>query len=162
MVNTDLLTQLQRERVLELCHIFFPNGKKDGQEWKLGDVSGAPGGSLGVQLTGPKAGLWHDRATDEGGDIVKLLQLQRNLTFPQAAEMIERTAGISLHADDGQSCSSIGAQKPKVEPRSGPKLEGIEPCSQSDLWQIAKLRSIPLGGLRLAHERKLLFAYQDP
>ncbi len=50
----------------------------------------------------------------------------------------------------------------RTEPRPGPDLHGIEPCSESDLWEIAKLRSIPLVGLRLARERKLLFTYCDP
>ena len=51
-----------------LCLTLLPNGHKDKLEWKAGDVSGAAGDSLGVQLVGPKVGLWHDRATNEGGD----------------------------------------------------------------------------------------------
>jgi hypothetical protein len=59
---------------------------------------------------------------------------------------------------------SLGAHPAKrtCEPRPSPDLSAIEPCSQSDLWEIAKLRSIPLTGLELARARKLLFAYFDP
>jgi hypothetical protein len=35
--------------------MFLPNGKKVGSEWKVGDISGVRGYSLGVKLTGPQA-----------------------------------------------------------------------------------------------------------
>jgi hypothetical protein len=50
----------------------------------------------------------------------------------------------------------------RVEPRPGPDLRGVKPCSESDLEQIARVRSIPLVGLRLARDRKLLFSYYRP
>ena len=50
--------------------------------------------------------------------------------------------------------------KPEVSRR--PDLSGLELCRESDLEQISKLRSIPIEGLLLACERKLLFAYQNP
>jgi hypothetical protein len=37
-------------------HHFFPNATKDGQHWKIGDPSGFKGRSLGIQLTGDRAG----------------------------------------------------------------------------------------------------------
>lgn len=44
-------------------------GKKEA---RIGDVYGTPGESLAVALTGPDAGLWHDHATGDGGDLIKL------------------------------------------------------------------------------------------
>lgn len=41
-------------------------------EARIGDTSGAAGGSLSVSLRGASAGLWHDHATGEGGDLVGL------------------------------------------------------------------------------------------
>lgn len=50
----------------------------------------------------------------------------------------------------------------RTEPRPGPNLSAIKSCSESDLEQIVKLRSIPIVGLRLARDRNLLFSYSDP
>jgi Toprim-like len=64
----------------------------------------------------------------------------------------------------GRQIEGLGNRfETQTEPRRGHlKLDGIEPCSGNDLWEIAKLRSIPLVGLRIAQQRKLLFAYSDP
>src|ERR1700739_3105559 len=100
MVKLDLLRDLVRSRAEELCGHFFPHGKKVGNEWKIGDILGAPGDSLGIQLTGQKAGLYHDRATGEGGDFIKLLRENRNIPFTQAVAEIERAFGMSLQLMD--------------------------------------------------------------
>jgi Toprim-like len=99
MINLDLLRELERDRTEDLCRWFFPNGRKVGNEWRIADTTGAPGNSLGIKLTVPNAGLWQDRATGEGGDFVKLLCANRNLTFSQAVEEIERAFGIALRSD---------------------------------------------------------------
>jgi hypothetical protein len=99
MVNIGLLRDLQRDWAEDLCRHFFPNGKKVGNEWKIADTTGASGNSLAIHLTGDKAGLWIDRATDEGGGFVKLLSANRNLTLIQAVEEIERVLGVSLRSD---------------------------------------------------------------
>jgi hypothetical protein len=55
VINCDSLCELERSRAEELCRMFLPNGKKVGSEWKVGDISGVRGYSLGVKLTGPQA-----------------------------------------------------------------------------------------------------------
>lgn len=42
------------------------------QEARIGNVQGEPGASLSITLAGPDAGLWHDHATGEGGDLIGL------------------------------------------------------------------------------------------
>lgn len=42
------------------------------QEARIGNVYGEAGASLSIQLSGPDAGLWHDHATGEGGDLIGL------------------------------------------------------------------------------------------
>ena len=56
-------------RMEEVVRQLLPGGSKLGHEWKCGDVSGAPGTSLTVELDGEKAGLWCDQAAGEGGDV---------------------------------------------------------------------------------------------
>ncbi len=45
----------------------------------IGNVYGAAGDSLEVVLTGPKAGLWTDRAEGTGGDLFHLIAGNRSL-----------------------------------------------------------------------------------
>ncbi|HER27442.1 MAG TPA: hypothetical protein ENI69_10075, partial [Rhodospirillales bacterium] len=50
----------------------FPAGVFRHGKFLVGDVQGNKGESLTVELTGGKAGMWHDFATKEGGDIISL------------------------------------------------------------------------------------------
>lgn len=46
----------------------------DRREARIGDKYGNPGMSLRISLAGPDIGLWHDFATGEGGDLIRLYQ----------------------------------------------------------------------------------------
>jgi hypothetical protein len=99
---------------------------------------------------------WIDFATGERGDAVDFLAKIKGIS--NASAFIE----LLSMADAYQPASSMHRKEASPEPRRGPDLNGIEPCSESDLVQISELRSIPLEGLSLARDRKFLFAYQDP
>lgn len=60
----------------------YPNGFADtkAKKFYIGNINGDEGESLSVELQGPKAGLWHDFATQEGGDIFDLWQAARGLS----------------------------------------------------------------------------------
>jgi 5S rRNA maturation endonuclease (ribonuclease M5) len=45
---------------------------------RIGNVYGEPGISLAIQLSGAKAGLWKDHATDERGDLIDLYRAYMN------------------------------------------------------------------------------------
>lgn len=57
----------------------FPAGKCRQNKYLVGDVMGQPGDSLELILAGPKAGLWTDRATGEGGDVLALIARRSGL-----------------------------------------------------------------------------------
>jgi putative DNA primase/helicase len=63
----------------------------------VGDVMGGPGDSLELLLSGPKAGLWTDRATGEGGDIFDLIarhyQLNIQTNFPDVLKRAKDLLG---------------------------------------------------------------------
>jgi hypothetical protein len=167
MINYELLRELMRNRTEELCRHFFPNGRKEGQEWKLADVSGAPGNSLGIQLTGPKAGLFHDRATGQSGDLLKLICLSRNCGLPQAVGQIERAFGINLRSGNQAYSVARSLEDPPRRPaaekkREDLKLWDVEMATDADIERLSSLRRISIEGLRLAADRRLLFSYQDP
>lgn len=48
-----------------------------GRTAYIGNVHGTPGASLSIALAGERAGLWHDFATGEGGDIIDLFLAYR-------------------------------------------------------------------------------------
>ncbi len=66
-VRNELLSQLEPV----LLHL-LPHGCLRHNTYEVGDINGNPGDSLKVEVTGGKAGLWHDFATGEGGDILDL------------------------------------------------------------------------------------------
>lgn len=50
----------------------FPHGKRQGSRFVIGNLQGAPGDSLVVELEGAKRGVWIDFATGEAGDVLAL------------------------------------------------------------------------------------------
>ena len=75
----------------------WPSGKRRQDKYLVGDVMGGPGDSLELLLSGPKAGLWTDRATNEGGDIFDLIARYYSLNvqtqFPQVLEKAREWLG---------------------------------------------------------------------
>jgi hypothetical protein len=74
-----------------VCRHYLKAGRKEGRYWLVGDTSGAPGRSLYVRLSGPEsgrgaAGHWTDAATDEHGDLLDLIALNRGLTSVRDAK----------------------------------------------------------------------------
>jgi hypothetical protein len=106
-IDTGKLREVVASGIDTLCRHFFPSGKKEDGEWKIGDVSGAKGNSLGICLSTNKAGVWHDRATGDKGDFVKLLERNRNLSFPDAALEISRCLGVDLPSYNGSERREI-------------------------------------------------------
>lgn len=73
LVSIGDVASMLAGRIEALCAELLRNGKRDGHEWRCGGVDGAPGGSLGVHLSGAKAGVWADFATGETGDALDLV-----------------------------------------------------------------------------------------
>ena len=88
------IAALLANRADEVCGLLLPNGKRDGAEWRCGDVSGSTGKSLGVRLTGGKAGVWRDFSTDEGGDLVGLWMAVRGVGLREAMEQASDWLGV--------------------------------------------------------------------
>ena len=119
MIDVDRLDRILCEGVEQLCRHFFPQGRRVGQEWKIGNTSGERGDSLGIQLRGPKAGQWHDRAMGEGGTFLRLLMVNRNLSFPAASRLI----GELLHIDLGTGSMSARRKADTERVSSTPEQE---------------------------------------
>ena len=71
LTSNDLKQRLHN-RLQEALYHLFPAGKIEGKTFAIGNIQGHAGDSLSVEISGSKAGLWHDFATGEGGDIFDL------------------------------------------------------------------------------------------
>ena len=69
MTPSELSKRLAEEAERAAEHL-FPNGRREGQEWRVASVNGDKGKSLGIHLSGNKAGIWSDFATGESGDLL--------------------------------------------------------------------------------------------
>jgi hypothetical protein len=106
--------------------------------------------------------LFNDFATGQRGDAIDFLALIRGIStaaaFVELLEMVSEGA-----ADPKNGGSEFPLKQSEVQKlRPLPDLSGLELCSEDDLAQISSSRLIPPDGLRLAADRRLLFAYQDP
>ena len=43
MIDWAQLKDFERANAEQLCRYFFPQGKRIGREWRIGDVTGKPG-----------------------------------------------------------------------------------------------------------------------
>ncbi|WP_353271410.1 AAA family ATPase [Wolbachia endosymbiont (group A) of Rhorus exstirpatorius] len=66
-LKTQLLSNIR-----SCLSYLLPRGTFRGDKFYVGDLKGNQGKSMIVELTGSKAGLWHDFSTGEGGDIFDL------------------------------------------------------------------------------------------
>ncbi|WP_353276154.1 AAA family ATPase [Wolbachia endosymbiont (group A) of Pipizella viduata] len=66
-LRTQLLSNIR-----SCLSYLLPRGTFRGDKFYVGDLKGNKGQSMIVELTGSKAGLWHDFSTEEGGDIFDL------------------------------------------------------------------------------------------
>ncbi|OSM07371.1 AAA family ATPase [Magnetofaba australis] len=66
-------------RVEEALRYLMPAGKVRHGQFHIGDVAGAPGESMKVELSGEKAGVWYDHAEGKGGDILDLWARSRGI-----------------------------------------------------------------------------------
>lgn len=96
----DDLHQRLANRSEEVCRMLLPGGKRVGHTWQCGGVDGSPGKSMGVELDGEKVGVWHDRATNESGRLLKLFQLCRGLTFNEAVQHASDFLGVAMPAPE--------------------------------------------------------------
>ncbi|MFP3025076.1 MAG: hypothetical protein ACEY3L_02035, partial [Wolbachia sp.] len=71
----------------------LPRGTFHGDKFYVGNVQGDKGKSLVVELSGSEAGLWHDFATKEGGDIIDLwAEVHRKSTRTEFTEVMDSIA----------------------------------------------------------------------
>src|SRR5262245_3458997 len=82
-------------RAKDVAEYLLPGGVKQGHEWRVGSLGGEKGQSLGVHLTGNKAGVWSDFASGESGDLIDLWVQVRRITLSEAIKEASDWLGIA-------------------------------------------------------------------
>ena len=91
------IRELKKElgaRALSLCNTLLPDGRVEGQCYKVGNLDGESGRSLSVYLNGEQQGRWEDFATGEYGDMIDLIMHTRRMSIKEAMEWGRRECNI--------------------------------------------------------------------
>lgn len=105
-VRASLMDQLHA-----VLGYLFPAGKTKHNQFVIGDVDGTPGKSLSVELTGPRAGMWMDFATGEGGDVIDLWAKANGLNTKRDFKAVMDSIGQWLHLPTQNRESPVAPKK---------------------------------------------------
>jgi twinkle protein len=90
------LSQLLAEVADRVARELLPNGSKEGHEWRCGSIDGEAGKSLGVHLSGSKAGVWSDFSAGTSGDLLDLWMAVRGCALPEAMDQASKFIGVQV------------------------------------------------------------------
>jgi twinkle protein len=96
MTDITAIKRMLAERGQAVAEMLLPGGRREGQEWRVGSVAGEKGQSLGVRLTGHKAGVWSDFGTgEEGGGLLNLWCAVKCIPLSEALKEAKAFLGIA-------------------------------------------------------------------
>jgi len=148
------IVQFLNSRINEVVKYLLPNGKKKGNEWCVGSVSGEVGESLQICLSGDKVGVWSDFATAEGGDPLNLWCAIRHVDLRTAILETRQWLGITQHQFEPQK--RLNWVKPKL------KLNALT-IGSSVVQYLIELRKLTIETLKAfqitADSDKIIFPY---
>jgi putative DNA primase/helicase len=99
-------------RLPDLLFRWFPAGKMDGYEFKVGNLTGIPGKSLSINI---RTGQWADFASDgKGGDLISLYAAIHRIQQGEAARAIAEDMGTISPTSPSRTQSR--KKKPKWTP----------------------------------------------
>ena len=99
-----------------LCRELLPGGKRDGEEWRAGDLAGAPGQSVGVRLSGQRVGVWCEfHGGSAKGDALDLVAHCR-FGGDKSEALRWARAWLGL-GDDGRAFRQVRPHVPPPKPR---------------------------------------------
>lgn len=114
-----------------VVRLLLPNGKRIGQEWRSGSADDDAGKSLGVHLSGDKAGVWADFSTGESGDLIGLWMACKKLSLRDACKEAMDYLGIREERLD-----------PPAKRYSRPTKEGVHRVSPEHMAWFTEQRKI--------------------
>ena len=157
MTPREIATLLARD-VESVVKLLLPNGKRVGREWKCGSVGGESGDSLGVHMTGDKAGRWCDFATGQSGDLIDLWREVNGMTVPGAIQAAKDYLGV-VDKEPRFATPPREYAKPKpVEPDQAETSEAWIYMTQERLLSPATITAFRVG----QHRNAIVFPSYSP
>lgn len=113
MTASEVAAMLARD-ARGVAAMLLPSGTEQAGELCVGSVSGEPGKSLKVRLTGDKVGRWKDFAADGAqGDLLDLWASVRGLSISEALSEASDYLGVRRPKFDGARQSRPTVKAPK-------------------------------------------------
>jgi len=105
MSDARQIKALLQGRIEAVVRHLFPNGKREGHHWCVGDITGAAGRSFKICLSGDKAGVWgdFDGSENHSRNLLNLWMRARNVDFKTALCEAAEFCGYSLHSAPSRS-----------------------------------------------------------
>jgi hypothetical protein len=122
-------------RIDQLVRDLLPAGHREGQEWRCGSIGGEPGNSLGVHLTGSKAGVWSDFSAGQKGDALDLVAVVHSFSIGEAIGWSRSWLGL----EDGEI---------RLPKRPAPPPKPTEPTRYPDHCRKAWEGARPITGTK--------------
>lgn len=91
------ITEIKRllaDRAQSVAEYLLPQGRKEGSEWRAGSTDGEKGQSLGVHLSGGKAGVWADFNGGDSGDLLDLWSKVKGCTLSDSLTQARAFLGV--------------------------------------------------------------------
>lgn len=95
IMTAKQISELLAQRADAVACNLLPKGKRESNEWRVGSLDGEEGKSLGVCLSGGKAGVWSDFSTGESGDLLDLWANIRKISLREAIKEAKKWLGVS-------------------------------------------------------------------
>lgn len=109
-----------------IARMLLPNGKRSGHEWRAGNVHGAEGDSLGVHLSGDKAGVWADFSTGQAGDLLDLWMAVEGIGLSEVLDKARKHLGLREYRNLAPERAYKPADRPKCRKPDGDALSWLK------------------------------------
>ena len=127
--DTEEIKRNLFQQIESFLFCLFPAGDIRHGKFYIGDIHGTKGKSLVIELSGGKAGCWHDFNTGEGGDIFTLWGIVNGIgstrsDFPKIVKSISEYLGVSPNKKkiNGHGINGI-AKTPMMNGSATPKSD---------------------------------------
>jgi hypothetical protein len=95
--DLDEVKTLLQAQILPLCKHLLPDGHRSGNYWMARNPTrnDRAAGSFWIVISGRAAGAWKDQATDDKGDVLKLIQYIHRTDFKEALAWARGWLGLA-------------------------------------------------------------------
>jgi P4 family phage/plasmid primase-like protien len=150
MIDETRFAEFIGKKCETICCKYISKGHRQGDAWVIGDMTGAEGNSLHIDLRPDKAGEWYDFSTCEEGTLPGLLMHVLQVDLPGLVDLIERDFSVNLPLlESGCPTAPTPVSRPqqeeqKDEPKQVPAAGGKQVKERDLLESLIERHGLPL------------------